>query len=189
MERVLSGTRLPSYFNAIVRESFWQLGIHDATVANYIAAMLTKFARSDNLYRMRTAAGEKIDSIVLMLMERGEAPEQASALIQERSFRQYLGDYTLFMSGIFRRHIEKKGALEYYLDEGSRSYKTVSELDVSLYRAGFTLFQELSEKFEYYSGALDYTRKAYFAVEPSTDPFKGLTGQVEGWIKVNLSRN
>ena len=189
METVLPGTKLHSYFRGIVRESFWQLGIHDSAVANYIADMLTNFARSDSLYRVRTAAGEKIDSVVAMLQQNSSPADQGSDLMNERSFRQYLGDYTLFMSGIFRRHVEKKGSLGYYLDEGSRSYKTVSELDVSLYRTGFMLFQELSEKFEYYSGALDYTRKAYFAVDDGADPFKGVTGQFEGWIKVNLSRN
>ena len=93
------------------------------------------------------------------------------------------------MSGIFRSHVEGRGCLQYYITEGSRSYWTVSELDLSLYRTGFILFQELSKKFEYYSGALDYTRKAYFAAEPGEDPFAGFVRQVEGWMKVNLSEN
>jgi len=64
-----------------------------------------------------------------------------------------------------------------------------SALDVALYRTGFILFQELSKKFEYYSGALDYTRKAYFAAEPGEDPFAGFLRQIEGWMKVNLTEN
>ncbi|MEK7783419.1 MAG: hypothetical protein AAB279_05780, partial [Candidatus Binatota bacterium] len=103
--------------------------------------------------------------------------------------RKYLGDYTLFMSGIFRSYVEGKGFLDYYLEEGRRSYWTVSELDLSLYRTGFILFQELSNKFEYYSGALDYMRKAYFAAEPGEDPFAGFLRQIEGWINVNLKEN
>jgi len=65
----------------------------------------------------------------------------------------------------------------------------VSELDLSLYRTGYFLYQELSKKFEYYSGALDYTRKAYFASAPGEDPFAGFMRQVEGWIKVNITEN
>jgi hypothetical protein len=93
------------------------------------------------------------------------------------------------MSGIFRQHVEGKGSLDYYLQEGSRSYWTVSELDLSLYRTGYFLFQELASKFEYYSGALDYVRKACFATAPGEDPFAGFLRQIEGWIKVNLTEN
>jgi hypothetical protein len=56
-------------------------------------------------------------------------------------------------------------------------------------RTGFLLFQELSNKFEYYSGALDYMRKAYFAHEPGEDSFKGFLKQIEGWMKLNVSEN
>ena len=93
------------------------------------------------------------------------------------------------MSGLFRSYSEKTGVLDYYFQEGSRSYWKVSELDLALYQTGFLLFQELSKNFEYYSGALDYMRKACFAAGPGEDPFGQFLHQVEGWIKVNLSEN
>ena len=37
--------KLQSYFLKMVRESFWQLGIYDATVAGYVADVLAEFAR------------------------------------------------------------------------------------------------------------------------------------------------
>jgi len=37
--------------------------------------------------------------------------------------RKYVGDYTLFMSGLFRRFVERGGYLNYYLEEGARSYR------------------------------------------------------------------
>lgn len=189
MEKKLSTERLQAFFLDLTRRSFWQLGINDATVAGYVADVLTDFASSDRLYRMRSRAGKKLDSVVEMLTERRAAPDQGSSILRERARRKYLGDYTLFMSGIFRSYVEGKGYLDYYLEEGRRSYWTVSELDLSLYRTGFILFQELSKKFEYYSGALDYMRKAYFAPEPGEDPFAGFLKQVEGWIKVNIKEN
>ena len=185
----MSTERLQKFFQALTRQSFWQLGIMDATVAQYVADLLTDFARTDNLYRIRSRAGRKLDSVVEILSEtRPEAIRQDSVL-RERALRKYLGDYTLFMSGIFRSYVEKRGFLDYYLQEGSRSYWTVSELDLSLYRTGFILFQDLSKKFEYYSGALDYMRKAYFAPQPGEDPFAGFLKQVEGWMKLNLTEN
>jgi hypothetical protein len=79
--------------------------------------------------------------------------------------------------------------LDTYLREGRRSYGNVSEFDLSLYRMGFLLFQELFNKFEYYSGALDHIRKAYFVPEPGEDPFAGFLKQVEGWMKGNVTEN
>jgi hypothetical protein len=181
--------KLQSYFLKIVRESFWQLGIYDATVAGYVADVLAEFVRSDALYKFRSRAGRKEDSVVGMLARQPAAGAAESDVLKERSLRKYVGDYALFMSGIFRKHVEGSGALDYYIQEGSRSYWTVSELDLSLYRTGYFLYQELSKKFEYYSGALDYTRKAYFASAPGEDPFAGFMRQVEGWIKVNITEN
>jgi hypothetical protein len=189
MDGKASNNKLHDYFLNVVRQSFWQLGISDATVVNYVADVLTDFARSDNLFRVRSRSGRKLDSMVEILAQKQNENADGSSLLRERSLRKYVGDYALFMSGIFRSYIDGKGVLNYYIEEGSRSYWTVSELDLSLYRTGFILFQELSKKFEYYSGALDYTRKAYFAPEPGEDPFGGFLRQVEGWMKVNLTPN
>ncbi len=189
MEKRTPDNKLHGFFLNVVRQSFWQLGINDATVARYVADLLTDFARTDQLYQMRSRAGKKIDSVVEMVAQKTAEQSDETDLLKERMVRKYVGDYALFMSGIFRNHVERGGFLRYYFEQGSRSYWTVSELDLSLYRTGFILFQELSKKFEYYSGALDYTRKAYFAPEPGEDPFAGFLRQVEGWIKVNVTEN
>jgi hypothetical protein len=189
MENSASRNQLQKFFLNVVRQSFWQLGINDATVAGYVADVLTDFARTDNLYRFRSRQGRKIASVVEMLAQQREPASDESNVLQERSLRKYAGDYALFMSGMFRQHVEGIGSLEYYIQEGSRSYWTVSELDLSLYRTGYLLYQELSKKFEYYSGALDYTRKAYFSTAAGEDPFAGFIRQIEGWMKVNITEN
>jgi len=190
MENQPAGDQLRDFFRQSVRKSFWQLGIHDATVASYVADVLTDFARAENLYKIRARGGRKVDSVVEMLAQPLPAAlTDESEVLRERSRRKYVGDYALFMSGIFRQYVEGKGSLDYYLQEGSRSYWTVSELDLSLYRTGYFLFQELANKFEYYSGALDYVRKACFAAAPGEDPFAGFLRQIQGWIKVNLTEN
>lgn len=188
MANSASHNQLQKFFLDVVRQSFWQLGIYDATVASYVADVLADFARADNLYRFRTRQGRKIASVVGMLAQQNPAHDE-SGVLQERSLRKYTGDYALFMSGMFRQHIEGIGSLDYYIQEGSRSYWTVSELDLSLYRTGYLLYQELSKRFEYYSGALDYTRKAYFSTAPGEDPFAGFVRQIEGWMKVNTTEN
>jgi hypothetical protein len=189
MENSASDNRLQKFFLKMVRQSFSQLGIYDATVASYVADVLADFARADHLYRFRNRGGRGIDQMAEISAQRPVGAPDESDVLRERSLRKYTGDYALFMSGIFRKHLEGSGALDYYIQEGSRSYWTVSELDLSLYRTGYFLYQELSKKFEYYSGALDYTRKAYFAAAPGEDPFAGFVRQIEGWMKVNITEN
>jgi hypothetical protein len=189
MEEKVSPHKLHAFFLNVVRQSFWQLGLCDAAVVRYVADVLVEFARADKLYPIRSANGKKVESIVEMLAAKGAAAAGEKDLVRERSLRKYVGDYALFMSGMFRSHVAGRGFLDYYIAEGSRSYWTVSELDLSLYRAGFSLYQELSRKFEYYSGALDFTRKAYFVAERGENPVAGLLKQVEGWIKINTTEN
>ena len=190
MTKTLSKDRLQGFFLNMTQRCFAELGIRDAEVTGYVADVLTEFARSDRLYRMRSRRNQRLDSVVEMLVADDQTVSRENPLMQERRMRKYLGDYTLFMSGIFRSNVERGGYLDYYLQEGRRSYRKVSEVDLSLYRTGFLLFQELSEKFEYLSGALDYMHKAYFAAAPKKDdPFAGFLKQIEGWMKVNVTDN
>ncbi|MEK6613770.1 MAG: hypothetical protein AABZ66_02670, partial [Candidatus Binatota bacterium] len=112
MEKKISGDRLQSFFLNMTRQSFWQLGINDATVAQYVADVLTDFASTDSLYRIRSRAGKKSGSVVEILAEKQPETNEESRLLRERALRKYLGDYTLFMSGMFRSYVEGKGFLD-----------------------------------------------------------------------------
>lgn len=185
-----SSARLRGFFLELVRKSFDQLGMGDREIIEYIATLLTEFSHSDRWIRLRDAEGRRITSTVEMLLSEVDDQRSAGARLEvERSVRKYVGDYTLFMSGLFRRFVEHGGYLGYYLEEGARSYRAVSALDISLYRPGFLIFEELGRRFENYSGALDFMRKCYFAPAPNEDPFAGFFRQIEGWTHYALSRN
>ena len=189
MEKSRESARLHEFFLALTRRSFAELGVGDDAVVGYVAALMTQFTRADRLYAMRDAAGA-IDSVVYMRLAACERGRDARALERTRALRKYVADYALFMSGLFRTHVERRGALGYYMQEGQRSYWAVSEVDLSLYRTGFLFFQELSKNFEFYSGALDYMRKAYFAPQRGGEsPFATFLRQVQGWITEGLSDN
>ena len=93
METISGDNKLKGFFLNVVRQSFWQLGINDAMVANYVADVLTEFARSDNLYRIRGQRGRKVDSVVEMLGASADEPADQDAILTERSRRKYVGDY------------------------------------------------------------------------------------------------
>jgi hypothetical protein len=189
MEKQAGKSGLHEFFLSMTRKSFGELGVADEAVVGYVAALMTEFARADRLYAMH-AEGRATDSVVRMQLAASEAPRDERELVRARAMRKYVGDYSLFMSGLFRTHVERRGALDYYFQEGQRSYWAVSELDLTLYRNGFLFFQQLSKNFEYYSGALDYMRKAYFTPQPGGESaFAVFLRQVEGWITTGLSDN
>jgi hypothetical protein len=189
MEKPSGSTRLHEFFLTMTRRSFAELGVADTEIVGYVAALMTEFTRADRLYALGRAGGRS-DSVVQMRLASCEQPRDARTLEHARALRKHVADYALFMSGLFRTHVEQRGALGYYMKEGQRSYWAVSELDLSLYRTGFLLFQQLSKNFEFYSGALDYMRKAYFAPQTGGEsPFTTFLRQVEGWITDGLSDN
>lgn len=189
MRERATSPRLHDFFLTMARKSFHELGVGDETIVDYVAGLMTEFAHSDRLYPVRDARGGAVDRVVHLLTETSKAEEEDPSIERAREMRRYVGDYALFMSGLFRTHVEKHGVLDYYLEEGRRSYRVVSELDLTMFRTGFLLFQQLSTNFEYVSGALDYMRKAYFAPQPGHSPFDQFLHEVEGWITTGLSDN
>ncbi len=183
-----SSQKLKQFFLSMTRRSFDQLGVGDREITDYIASMLTEFSRADRWLMLREADGRRLASVVEMVLAR-LGLQGHERIVSERTLYKYIGDYTLFMSGLFRGYVERGGYLNYYFAEGKRSYHEVSKLDVSLYRPGFLMFEELSKGFENYSGALDYMRKCYFAPAPGQNPFAGFLKQIEGWVRGGLPEN
>jgi hypothetical protein len=183
-----SPDRLKPFFLQLIRKSFDQLHMGDNQIADYVATLLADFSHTDKWLLLRDAQGNRLHSVVEMLVS-ALGPDGQSRVIGERAVRKYVGDYTLFTSGLFRGFVQKRGFLGYYLEEGKRSYQAVSKLDVSLYRPGFLLFEELSKGFETYADALDYMRKCYFAAAPGSNPFAGVLKQLESMVRKGFSSN
>jgi hypothetical protein len=180
--------RLKGFFLNLTERSFGQLGLGERHIVDYIASVLTEFAHADRWMMLRDAEGRRLGSVVEMLISATSFDNQMRAG-SERALRKYVGDYTLFMSGLFRSYVERGGYLSYYFEEGSRSYHLVSQLDLALCRPGFLLFDELGRRFEYYSGALDYMRRCFFPPAPDRNPFAGFLQQVEGLVKAGRPEN
>ncbi len=166
-----------SYFSNLVNLSFFDLGKEkDREAAEYLTEMLTEFARSESLYKLTDAAGKKVSTIVDMLIESRKVPAENSGY--EREVRKYMGDFSLFMSGMFRDYVNRGSYLSYYMSEGMKSYSVVSILDLERGDGNPIMFSRLSREFEFYSGALDYMRKVYFGPDMSADPFSNIALQI-----------
>ncbi|MBW2039660.1 MAG: hypothetical protein JRI46_08705 [Deltaproteobacteria bacterium] len=153
------------------------MNIKDKRVTDYISSLLTNFARTENLYRIRDQRGRRLETVVEMLLEAHEVAHTGSGLLREREIRRQVGDYVLFMTGMFKEYTNRLSITSYYLQEGARAYWLVSELDQALYHPEAIIFRELSNRFEFYVGGLNYLRTLFFK-DRGDDPFEGFSKQL-----------
>lgn len=175
--RKIKTSSIQSFFRNLVHMCFIDLGKEkDRDAAKYLTEMLTEFARTESLYKLSDSEGNRIHTIVEMLLESKKTPVEDNDY--EREVRKYVGDFTLFMSGIFRDYVNSGSYLQYYLNEGMKSYFLVSRLDLEMGKGNPIMFSKLSREFEFYSGALDYMRKVYFGPEKTGNPFTNFASQI-----------
>lgn len=170
--------KLQEFFNWTVRCSFYDLNLKEPMVIKYIVSLLTKFARTDNLYKIRDAQGQRLKTIVEMLLAAESSLSGDSEALREREIRKHIGDYSLFMAGIFKEYVERNALFGFYLEEGRKAYLSVFDFDRGDYKIGSAIFFELSRGFEFYAGALNYMRKRFFKERNPDNPFTDLSQQL-----------
>jgi hypothetical protein len=172
---------LRSFFQRLVLPAFGTLGLSDSQICGYVVDLLARFARTDQLYRIRDAQGRRLETIAEMLLELGRQwePEGRYSFDRDLEIRRHCGDYALFMSGLFRAYVERQGLMDYYLDQGQRAYRAVSELGQLSFAAETRLFRALSGHFERLSGALDFVRKVHLRPELHSGPYKQVLRQMD----------
>jgi hypothetical protein len=165
---------LRSFFERAIRASFHDLTIRDDPAVPYLADLCTRFVRTENLYP-RGVALPRLETVVDMLLEIGHAWDPAGGHFEperELAVRQHIGDYTLFMTGLFRERVERMAGTRYYVSQGKRAYQFVSEHQRAMGTATRPPFRRLAERFEHYAGALDYARRVHFLDSPQHPFFR-----------------
>ncbi len=174
---------LYKFFHRNLAQAFSDLNLDRGKVLDYLAYVLTHFSRTSNLYKIKQLGSKKVETVVEMLLEIENRRLQDEPLLenQEVLVRKHIGDFTMFMSGIFREYVQKMGVLDFYVMEGSRSYRHVSEYAQKQYHESSKVFEELSRRFENYSGALDYLKKVYFYYPEIDDLIRQTLRQLLSW--------
>lgn len=164
-EREENNEALKRFFTKWLTIAFSDIQMFDRQIVLYIAEVLSRFARSENLYRIKRLPHLRPQTVVEMLLEaeiRSRPSEPEFDPFDERDIRKHLADFALFMTGIFREYIQRIGVLDLYMREGSESYRKVYEFDSLLAQPQAHIFNQLGHKFEMYSGGINYMRKVYF---------------------------
>jgi len=149
------GESFSSLFKELVERNFHQFAyLEDSAVNAYVAALLLDFVSTENLYRLRDARGRPLEDVGEMLIQSNPLLD-APSFGHERDVRKHIGDFTLFLTGMFPESIGKWRMRSLRLDSfvdyvkaGKESYHIVAEFNQLESPGTAPLFQRLSEEFE-----------------------------------------
>ena len=139
---------LPLTCYVLVRHALRQAGLDDRAIADYVAAVLLPFGLRGRAHRLSEQDDELYDSLVALCaaVESGDP---------RRSFlaRVHLGNYALWLSGLFPDHIEqrrwRRGGpdLGYYETLGRRGYRLAADHRLSGEYGMSTLYGHAADAF------------------------------------------
>jgi len=147
---------LEPFFHQAVRNSYeGRLGLNDPDVTAYVARLLCEFSQSDNLYKVRDAMGRPVQELEVMMNAADPVHGTAQSFDAERSVRKYIGDYALFVAGMYpeamrspRHQRHHQPSLPELVYAGKESYFIVSQFNLFEYEQEAPLFARLSDGFE-----------------------------------------
>jgi len=147
---------LQELFTELVHQHFdHDIGLRDAEMQDYVANMLSEFCEVEQLFKLRNANNRALDDVGEMLLEADPVYGPAPSFDRERQVRKHIGDYTLFLSGMFPESINhyrlRRQRLENFVDfikAGKESYYIVSKFDQFEYANLAPLFAKLAREFE-----------------------------------------
>jgi len=140
-------TRL--YFYVLVRHVFNRSGLPNRNVADYVAEVLSEFARIERGRCMATGQGNPADYLFEMISALAGADQRNTFLI-----RLHVGNYSLFLSGVFPDRIRSRSRtkgfpdLAYYEAMGRTQYRLASDHQLARRYAMEEILGTLSERFE-----------------------------------------
>ncbi|MFZ1135842.1 MAG: hypothetical protein WAN69_13320 [Candidatus Korobacteraceae bacterium] len=147
---------LHALFGELIQHHFdHDIALRDPEVQDYVVNMLTEFCEVDQVFKIRDAAERPLDDVGEILLEADPVYGPAPSFDRERQVRKHIGDYTLFLAGMFPESINhfrlRRQRLENFVDfikAGKESYFIVSKFDQFEYARLAPLFGKLSHEFE-----------------------------------------
>ena len=143
------------FIELIGRHYAEEIGIRDPQIVNYVAHLMAEFCEVEQLFKIRNGADKPLTDVGEMLIESNPVYGPAPSFDRERQVRKHIGDYTLFLAGMFPESINhfrlRRQRLENFVDfikAGKESYFIVSKFDQFQYARLAPLFGKLSHEFE-----------------------------------------
>ena len=138
--------------------------LNDAEIASYVAGILTDFAETEQLYRIRDSRGRPLREVSDMLVASDPVYGDAYSFPREREVRKHIGDYSLFFAGMFPESAQwlrrnQQESLQALRRAGKESYYIVSQFNLFEFEQEAPLFARLAEVFDACADGLTQVRK------------------------------
>jgi hypothetical protein len=136
------------YFYILVRQVFRRSGIQDRAVADYVAEVLAEFARAERARCVVPGRTTPLDYFFEMLAALQQADERTGFYI-----RAHIGNYSLFLSGVFPERIRFRAEVrgfpdvKYYDALGRTHYRAAGDHRLAQRYALAGIFNTLAERF------------------------------------------
>jgi hypothetical protein len=118
----------PLFAYVMVRQALRQAGESDRSLADYVSAIVIHFAIRDRANRIGPSDDEVYDALAQLFGDVDDPDARRSFLV-----RTHLGNYALWLSGIFPDYIEqrhwRRGGpdMDYYEEMGRRGFQLAAE--------------------------------------------------------------
>ena len=147
---------LQELFTDLVHHHFDRdIGLRDPEMQDYVVSILSEFCEIEQLFKVRDASGRALHDVGEILLQADPVYGPAPSFDRERQVRKHIGDYILFLSGMFPESINhyrlRRQRLENFVDfmkAGKESYYIVSKFDQFEYANLAPLFAKLAREFE-----------------------------------------
>ena len=161
--------RLPSlqqFFRHQLQQSFRAHGLSESGTIEYVSEVLARFAHARALQALRDADGRPLEYIVDMLaswQQAQDSPRGRRDRARECAVMRHIGDYTLFMSGLFRERLTARGELKYYVAHGRSAFWHSADYEPNPARRH--TYRQLYQNFNPISDLLDYLRRVQLPLQ------------------------
>ena len=119
---------LPLFAYVMVRQALRRLGETDRTLADYVSGIVVHFGLRDRAHRVGDSDDQTYRALVDLVNDVNDPDARRSFLV-----RTHLGNYALWLSGLFPDHVEHRRwdrggpDLSYYEELGKRGFQLAAE--------------------------------------------------------------
>jgi hypothetical protein len=138
----------PLFAYVLIRHALRRMGEDDRGLADYVSAVLIHFGFRDRAYRIAATDDEVYDALAQLAEDLDDPDARRSFLV-----RTHLGNYALWLSGVFPDYIEqrrwRRGGpdLEYYEEMGRRGFQLAADHRLAEEHGLTTLYANAAERF------------------------------------------
>ena len=162
------------YFYILIRHVLKETGLNDRGMSDYVASLLERFSQTARMKSPADGRATPIQYVSDMLVALQTATPAQTFLI-----RAHVGNYALFIAGIFPATVQsraERGApdVEFYENIGSANYKAAASHRAARSAALTEIYEQLAESFHDVRLALNRLSDSLIHLDDSRTPFAEL---------------